>query len=124
VTVNDYEGQLLRDRTGKTLDELAKFVKALVITLGSRGSVIYAGGERIEIPCARAADVVDPTGCGDAFRAGLLYGLAAGLDWPLTGRLASLLGAFKIASRGGQNHHFTRDEISQKFKENFSISLW
>lgn len=124
VTVNDYEGQMLRDRTGQTVEDIARLVKALVITLGSRGSVIYAGGKRIDIPCAQAADVVDPTGCGDAFRAGLLYGLEAGLDWPLTGRLASLLGAFKIARRGGQNHHFTRDEISHRFRESFGISIW
>ena len=68
--------------------------------------------------------MVDPTGCGDAYRAGLLYGLANGLDWPLTGRLASLLGALKIAHRGGQNHHFTRDEIAARFKQNFGTSIW
>jgi len=124
VTVNDYEGQMLRERTGKGVEELAQYVKALVITLGSRGSVIYVGGKQIEIPCAKAAEIVDPTGCGDAFRAGLLYGLVAGLDWPLTGRLASLLGACKIASRGGQNHHFTRDEISERFKESFGMAVW
>jgi adenosine kinase len=68
--------------------------------------------------------VVDPTGCGDAFRAGLLYGIAAGLDWPTTGRLASLLGAIKIEMRGGQNHAFTRDGIGVRFKEAFGAALW
>ncbi len=124
VTVNDYEGQMLQERTGKKIEELAKLVKALVVTLGARGSVIYSGGQQIEIPCVKAEAVVDPTGCGDAFRAGLLYGIGAGLDWPQTGRLAALLGAIKIAKRGGQNHHFTRDEIAQRFKESFGTRIW
>ena len=124
VTVNDYEGQMLQDRTGKKIEELAKLVKALVVTLGGRGSLIHAGDRKFEIPCVKPIEVVDPTGCGDAFRAGLLYGLAAGFDWQLTGRLASLLGALKIAKRGGQNHHFTRDEIAQRFKESFGTRIW
>ena len=124
VTVNDYEGQMLQERTGKRLEDLAKLVKALIVTLGARGSLIHADGQKIEIPCARPQEVIDPTGCGDAFRAGLLYGLAAGLDWQLTGRLASLLGAIKIAKRGGQNHHFTRDEIAQRFKDSFGTRIW
>src|SRR4051812_32136341 len=119
VTVNDYEAQMLQDRTGQNLDELARHVKALIVTLGAHGSLVHTDGRQIEIPCARPDAVVDPTGCGDAYRAGLLYGLANGLDWPLTGRLASLLGAMKIAHRGGQNHHFTRDEIAARFKQNF-----
>jgi len=124
VTVNDYEGQMLQERTGKKIEELAKLVKALVVTLGARGSVVYSGGQQIEIPCVKAEAVADPTGCGDAFRAGLLYGIGAGLDWPQTGRLAALLGAIKIAKRGGQNHHFTRDEIAQRFKESFGNRIW
>jgi adenosine kinase len=68
--------------------------------------------------------VVDPTGCGDAYRAGLLYAIGAGLDWQLTGRLASLLGSLKIGKRGGQNHHFTRDEIDQRFKQEFGNRIW
>jgi len=124
VTVNDYEGRMLEERTGKNLADLAKEVKALVVTLGAQGSRIHVDGRRIEIPSARPDDVVDPTGCGDAFRAGLLYGIANGLDWELTGRLASLLGAIKIARRGGQNHRFTRDEISQRFQENFGARPW
>jgi adenosine kinase len=124
VTVNDYEAQLLQERTGRKIEDLAKLVKALVVTMGASGSLIYADAERIEIPCVRAGEVVDPTGCGDAFRAGLLYGIAAGMDWGLTGRLASLLGAVKIARRGGQNHEFTLDEIAQRFRENFGSSIW
>ncbi|MEN3354521.1 MAG: adenosine kinase [Betaproteobacteria bacterium] len=124
VTVNDYEAQLLQERTGRTVEELAKLVKALVVTLGARGSLVYAGSAPIEIPCVKAAEVVDPTGCGDAFRAGLLYGLGAGLDWPTTGRLASVLGAIKIACRGGQNHRFTREEIAQRYREAYGSRVW
>jgi adenosine kinase len=124
VTVNDYEGQMLVERTGQSLEELAKSVQALVVTLGARGSLILAGGRRLEIPCVKAREVVDPTGCGDAFRAGLLYGITSGFDWEVTGKLASLLGAIKIASRGGQNHQFTRDEIGVRFKEVFGVRLW
>ena len=124
VTVNDYEARLLQERTGATLDQLAKQVKALVVTLGARGSVIRTASGEMEIPGVTAEKIVDPTGCGDAYRAGLLYGIASGMDWPLTGRLASLLGALKIASRGGQNHRFSRDEIADRFRENFGTNPW
>jgi adenosine kinase len=124
LAVNDYEAQMLQEKTGQSLAALAKLTQGLVVTLGAKGSLIYAGGAQIAVPCARAEQVVDPTGCGDAYRAGLLYGLAHGMDWDLTGRLASLLGALKIAHRGGQNHHFTRDEIAARFKENFGTVPW
>ena len=124
VTVNDYEGEMLQERTGKRLEELAKQVKALVVTLGARGSLIMANGRRVEIPPVQPEQVLDPTGCGDAFRAGLLYGIAAGFDWAMSGRLASLLGSIKIAQRGGQNHHFTRDEVAQRYKEAFGSRPW
>ena len=115
---------MLEERTGKKLEQLAKSVKALVVTLGARGSLIMTNGRRHEIPSVQAQAVVDPTGCGDAYRAGLLYGIAAGLDWPVTGRIASLLGALKIARRGAQNHQFTRDEIASRYKESFGSSPW
>jgi adenosine kinase len=124
VTVNDYEGQMLQDRTGKKLEELARKVKALVVTLGARGSLVMTNGRSIEIPPITPERVVDPTGCGDAYRAGLLYGIAAGLDWPVTGQLASLLGSLKIAERGAQNHRFARDEIAQRYKEAFGSRPW
>jgi adenosine kinase len=119
VAVNDYEGRMLEDRTGRKLEEMAKKLEALVLTRGAEGSIIYTDGQRIEIPCVKAAEVVDPTGCGDAYRAGLLYGVAAGFDWPKTGRLASLMGSIKIASRGGQNHSTSLDEIKRLFRRNF-----
>jgi adenosine kinase len=124
VTVNDYESELLQERTGRRIDDLARRVKAFIVTLGARGSVIHADGSTIAIPCVPAKAVVDPTGCGDAFRAGILYGIAAGLDWATTGRLASLLGAIKVACRGGQNHHFTREEIAERYKNAFGAAAW
>lgn len=124
VTVNDYEARMLQERTGRSVEQLSKLVKAFVVTLGARGSVVYCGGEEIPIPCVEAEAIVDPTGCGDAFRAGLLYGIAADYDWATTGRLAALLGAIKIAKRGGQNHRFTRDEIAERFSQTFGARIW
>jgi adenosine kinase len=124
VTVNDYEAELLQERTGKTLEQIAKQVKALIVTLGAKGSVIHAGGKMFKIPSVKPAAILDPTGCGDAFRAGLLYGITNGMDWAVTGRLASLLGSIKIAQRGGQNHTFTRDTIAVQYQTNFGASLW
>ncbi len=119
VAANDYEFEMLMDRTGLTLPQIAARLDALIVTRGEKGSEIYANGERFEIPCVPAAAVVDPTGCGDAFRAGLLHGITNGWDWPTTGRLASLLGAIKIAHQGGQNHVFTADEIADRFEAAF-----
>jgi adenosine kinase len=124
VAVNDYEGKLLEEKTGRGLESLAREVKALVYTLGARGSVILAGGQRHEIPCVQAEKVVDPTGCGDAYRAGLLYGIAHGWDWPSTGKLGSLMGAMKVAHRGAQNHAPAREEIEARFKRAFGYSPW
>jgi adenosine kinase len=111
LAVNDYESQIIQDKTGLSLDQLALKVKALIVTLGGSGSQIYADGQRFDIPCVKAMSIVDPTGCGDAYRAGLLYGIARDWDWPTCGRLASTMGAIKIESRGGQNHKPTRAEI-------------
>ncbi len=119
VAANDYEFEMLMDRTGLTLADIASRLEALIVTRGENGSEIYAGGQRFEIPCVTAAAVVDPTGCGDAFRAGLLFGITSGFDWPTTGRLASLMGAIKIAHQGGQNHVFTATEIADCFEHEF-----
>ena len=124
VAVNDYEGKMLEEKTGRTLADLARDVKALVVTLGAKGSLIIAGGEHYEVPSVAAEKVVDPTGCGDAFRAGLLYGISHGWDWPTTGKLGSLMGAIKIAQRGAQNHAPARDEIEAQFKRAFGYSPW
>ncbi len=123
VTVNDYEAKLLQDKTGVTTENLAKRVKALIVTLGAQGSVIYAGGKEVMIPTPAAAEVLDPTGCGDAYRAGLLHGIQQGWDWETTGRLASLLGSIKIAHRGGQNHVLTRADLCDQFQRHFGYSI-
>ena len=124
IAVNDYEGEMLQDRTGRNLESLANNAKALIITLGAQGSIIYAGGKRYEIPCVKPKAIVDPTGCGDAYRAGLLYGIVNNFDWQTTGQLGSLMGSLKIAQRGGQNHQFSRDEIGQYYFESFGTRIF
>ncbi|AOY01082.1 carbohydrate kinase family protein [Jeongeupia sp. USM3] len=116
---NDYEAEVISQRTGLSLGQIAGQLKALVVTRGAEGAHVYADGVIHEIPPVKAAAVVDPTGCGDAFRAGLLYGIVHGWDWPATGRLASLLGALKIAQRGAQNHRFTAESIAADYQAAF-----
>jgi len=123
-TVNDYEAKLLTERTGRTLEQLAGEVEALIVTLGGSGSHIYSNGRRIEIPVATPEALIDPTGCGDAYRAGLLYGIGKGWDWEKTGRLASLMGSIKIAHRGGQNHKLTQDDIAMRYSAEFGGKPW
>ena len=123
IAVNDYEGQLLAERTGWSHREIASRVGAMIVTRGAEGSVIYAGGREHLIPAARPEALVDPTGCGDAYRAGLIYGLANGHDWETTGRIASLMGAIKIAHAGTQYHGFTMDEFRDRFRAAFGRSL-
>ena len=119
VTVNDYEWQLLQQKTGWNVRELTQRVAALIVTRGAAGSVIHTRDGEIAIPCAPAAAVVDPTGCGDAYRAGLIHGLLHGLDWLSTGHIASLMGAIKVESRGTQNHRFTRAEFDARLASAF-----
>ena len=123
VTVNDYESQLMLDRTGLSLEEMAGQIKALIVTKGGEGSVIYAGGERIDIPAGSPTALADPTGCGDAFRAGLIYGLQQGMDWETIGRVASLAGTIKIERPGTQNHHFTLDSFKERYKHEFGQDM-
>jgi adenosine kinase len=123
ITVNDYEAKLLQDKTGKTLAEIAQRVTALIVTLGADGSLIYADKKQIAIPTPKPHAIVDPTGCGDAYRAGLLYGIERGWDWETTGRLASLMGSLKISSRGGQNHRHSLTEITDLFKQHFGFAI-
>lgn len=123
VIVNDYESQLLQNRTGWSAAEIASHVKAYIVTQGPRGSVIHADGEVLEIPPARERQVVDPTGCGDAYRAGLIYGIMKGYDWPTIGRMASLMGALKVEHPGTQNQRFTKDEFLAEFAEQFGYSV-
>jgi adenosine kinase len=123
VTVNDYESKILESRTGKTLDELVPLVRALIVTRGGEGSTIYADGKRHDIPSVRPQALVDPTGCGDAYRAGLLYGIVRKWSWDKIGRLASLMGSIKIAAKGGQNHAPSRDEIDALYASQFGAPL-
>ena len=123
VTVNDYEGELLRQRTGLSVTEIADRVDALIITGGSTGSVIYHRGRRLDIPPAKPVTVADPTGCGDAYRAGIIYGMMHDRDWETTGRIASLMGAIKIEKHGTQNHGFTMAEFWQRYQDTFGTRL-
>jgi adenosine kinase len=123
VAVNDYESEVLAQRTGLARGELAARVDAFIVTRGAEGSCIYTQGRRIDVPAATATVVKDPTGCGDAYRAGLLYGLMRGLDWETSGRIASLMGTIKIESAGTQNHSMSPDEFLERFKDAFGFSL-
>lgn len=124
VAVNDYEAQLLVEKTGLTLPELARKVRALIVTHGAQGSEIHVQGRVIQVPAAPPRQVIDPTGCGDAYRAGLLYGIAQGMDWELTGRLAAVMATLKIECSGGQNHTADRASIAQRFSDAFGTRPW
>ena len=123
VVVNDYEGQLIQQRIDQSPAQIAARCRAYIVTRGAQGSLIHADGQVTEIPAVTPREVVDPTGCGDAYRAGLIYGLARGLDWPTTGRIASLLGAIKVAHHGTQSHRFTSDEIAARFHAEFGYAF-
>ncbi len=123
VAVNDYEGQMLQERTGLDQAEIAAQVEALIVTRGSEGSLIHVDGEQLDIPVATPRQILDPTGCGDAYRAGLLFGMMQKMSWPDTGRLASLLGAIKIGHRGTQNHQFDRASLITDFQAAFGYAI-
>ena len=119
VTVNDYEWQLMKDRTGYTPADVAALTEALIVTRGGEGSLIYTIDDTHEIPVAKPNQLTDPTGCGDAYRAGLLFGLLHQLDWPTVGRVAALMGAIKIECHGTQNHAFTPQEFMSRYQASF-----
>ena len=123
VTVNDYEAELLVDRTGLMPREIAQRLSAFIITRGEMGAEIYAGDVVLDIPCVPVDKIVDPTGCGDAFRAGLMHGIINDMDLLTCGRLGSLMGAIKIAHQGAQSHKLTHAEIADRFKQAFGYSL-
>ncbi len=124
VALNDYEASLLQERLGVPLQTVAQRVKALIITHGAKGSEIFAQGKHFEIPAAPARVLTDPTGCGDAYRAGLLYGIDQQLDWSTTGRLASVMGALKIETSGGQNHVADQPTLAERFQQAFGYRPW
>ncbi len=123
VTVNDYESQLLQKRTGWTVAQIAERVDAYIVTRGPQGSLIHTGKETVKIPPAHERRVTDPTGCGDAYRAGLIYGIMHGYDWPTTGRMASLMGALKVEHPGTQNQRFDFTEFADQFRQQFGYAL-
>jgi adenosine kinase len=123
LTVNDYEAKMVEQKTGFTIARLAAEVPAVVVTRGAEGSTVHALGQQNQVPAVKPEEVKDPTGCGDAYRAGLLHGLARGWDWVRSARLASVMGSIKIAHRGGQNHRPSREEIAAKFREAFGEAL-
>lgn len=119
IIVNAYEAELLTKYTHFNLKEIAQRVSALVVTRGKFGVKIFTSNCVIEIPPVIADTIVDPTGCGDAFRAGMLFGLTAGMDWTTIGNLSNLIGSIKISSQGSQNHVFTLAEIDNRFYKIF-----
>ena len=123
VAVNDYEGEMLSQRTGLSLKQISEKVEALIVTKGAQGAEIHTKGQQIDIPVVPVEKAIDPTGCGDAFRGGLLYGLEQGFDWATTGRLASLMGSIKITSQGPQNHQPSREDIQSQFKKAFNYDF-
>jgi adenosine kinase len=123
LAFNDYEAKLMMERTGKTLAQLAEMVEAVVVTRGGEGSLIVTQEKTHEIPVAPAKALVDPTGCGDAYRAGLLFGLMNGMDWETTGRIAALMGAIKIEHAGTQNHFVSMDVFKHRFEQVYDYSF-
>jgi adenosine kinase len=123
VTVNDYESSLLQDKTGFSEAEICEQVKAYIITRGPKGSEIHTAEGLLHIPAANAMRVVDPTGCGDAYRAGLIFGLMQGMDLATAGRIASLMGALKIEHLGPQNQRFGYEEFAEQFRQQFGYAL-
>ncbi|HEC12799.1 MAG TPA: carbohydrate kinase family protein [Acidiferrobacteraceae bacterium] len=123
LSVNDYEAQMMQEKTGLSLKQITERVEAVIVTKGGEGSEIHIGKASHTIPSAKIRTLSDPTGCGDAYRGGLLYGMSKGMDWETTGRIASLMGAIKIEKHGTQNHKFTKDEFAERFKESFGFDL-
>ena len=115
LTVNDYEGEMIAQKTGRAIETFAPGLKALIVTLGAHGSRIYADGKIIDVPVVPAQTLVDPTGCGDAFRAGVLYGIAHKWSVEKACKLGSLLGSIKISERGGQNHELSVEALRERF---------
>lgn len=124
LAVNDYECQLMSEKTGLSEAQLAARVKAMIVTKGGEGSVLHQGGATETIASVPISGAVDPTGCGDAYRGGLLYALAAGLGWSVAARLGSVMGAIKIEQPGPQNHRVDRAAVAARYREAYGASPW
>jgi len=123
LAVNDYEWQMVQEKTGHTAEDLAERVETLIVTRGGEGSDFYTPTGKIHVDAVKPETIADPTGCGDAFRAGILYGLTHGLDWQTTARIASTMGAYKIEKSGPQNHAFTLDQFKARMESAFGSSF-
>ena len=123
LTVNDYEAHSIEEKTGRPIQDIAATIGAVIVTRGGEGSTVYAEGRSIDVAAVKPDALVDPTGCGDAYRSGLLYGMARGWDWERCAQLASVMGSIKIARRGGQNHKPSKDEIANRLRDAFGNSL-
>jgi len=123
LTANDYEASVVEQRTGRSMRQIAESLRAVVITRGAQGATLYADGKQTAIEPIRVDAVVDPTGCGDAHRAGLLYGLVRQWDIADACRLANVMGSIKIASRGPQNHRPARADIDAVLERHYGFSL-
>lgn len=123
VVLNDYESEMMIEKTGKPLDQIANQVEALIVTRGGNGSDIYTKGDTIHINPIKVSEIKDPTGCGDAFRSGLLYGVSNNWDWQSSGQLASLMGGIKIEQPGTQNHQPSKSDVEARYKENFGSEI-
>ena len=123
LAVNDYEARVVEQKTGMSVAQIGRMIDAVIVTRGAEGSSVRGRGGEVEVPAVKPEGVVDPTGCGDAYRAGLLYGMARGWDWPKCARLASVMGSIKIAHRGGQNHRPKREAIAARLRETFGDTL-
>jgi len=123
VILNDYESHMLVERTGLSLIEIANMVDVLVVTKGSNGSVVYLDGKTLEIAVAPISDAKDPTGCGDAYRAGMMFGLSKGCDWKTNAQIGALCGAIKVESIGTQKHNFSVSDFAERYQQAFSETL-
>ena len=123
VACNDYEAHTICERTKQTVAQIANQVRAFIITQGDKGSMIHTRDKVHTIAAVRSVKAKDPTGCGDAYRAGLLYGLSNNFDWKTTGQMASLLAAYKVECAGGQQHSFTKDEFKQRYAELYGSDI-
>ena len=124
VAVNDYEGRMLTEKTGWSEEAIARRVQALIVTRGGEGSLVWCGGRREEVSPVPVGHAADPTGCGDAYRGGLLYGLSLGWDWVRAARLGSVMGALKIEHQGAQNHAIDRDAVAARFAGAYGERPW
>lgn len=123
LILNDYESHMLMDKSGQSLDEIASRVRVLVVTKGAQGSVVYVDGDTIDIATAPISEAKDPTGCGDAYRAGMMFGLSKGCDWKTNAQIGALCGAIKVESAGTQKHSFTPEQFSERYQRSFGETL-